>query len=288
MLLSYPTMFGFLFMLVVSLSVIITAMETVPQFRQQIYTDEELKNISNLPQIFQHIDLENEKIKWSVNSFLVDWIYYLEICIFTFFTLEFIIHFAFCPDKVNFFCNFLNSLDAILCVCMWTILILYHIMDKNYTFMLSNKYTGYLFMISAFITALRLLKIFRLLKSFPGLHLLCMSIKSNLKDLVILFSTFISICCLFGIIIFVCEFNEKTTFPNVFIGIWWAVITMTTVGYGDNYPKSVPGYIVGMFCAIWGTVFLAMPIALLSSSFNDCFKRYNDRKRFQAYKNSPD
>ncbi|KAJ8312211.1 hypothetical protein KUTeg_009584 [Tegillarca granosa] len=59
---------------------------------------------------------------------------------------------------------------------------------------------------------------------------------------------------------------------------------MTTVGYGDHYPKSSPGYVVGIMCAICGIMFLALPIALLSSDFNECYNRYNDRKRFQACK----
>jgi hypothetical protein len=37
------------------------------------------------------------------------------------------------------------------------------------------------------------------------------------------------------------EIRESETFPNMLVGMWWAVVTMTTVGYGDMYPMGTLG-----------------------------------------------
>jgi voltage-gated potassium channel Kch len=58
-------------------------------------------------------------------------------------------------------------------------------------------------------------------------------------------------------------------FRYVIVAMWWAVVTMTTVGYGDMYPRSRLGHIVGSMCAMTGLLVLAMPIAVIAGKFND-------------------
>jgi voltage-gated potassium channel len=56
-------------------------------------------------------------------------------------------------------------------------------------------------------------------------------------------------------------------FNNLWDGIWWAVVTVTTVGYGDLYPKSVPGRLVGMALMFVGIGFLSLLTAAVASRF---------------------
>jgi len=56
--------------------------------------------------------------------------------------------------------------------------------------------------------------------------------------------------------------------PFDFVGYWWTLITMTSVGYGDFYPETAVGYIVGGLCAITGLVITALPVAVIGSNFN--------------------
>ncbi len=58
--------------------------------------------------------------------------------------------------------------------------------------------------------------------------------------------------------------GEFTTFWD---GIWWAVVTVTTVGYGDLYPKSVPGRLIGMVLMFVGIAFLSLLTAAIASRF---------------------
>jgi voltage-gated potassium channel len=60
---------------------------------------------------------------------------------------------------------------------------------------------------------------------------------------------------------------DKGDFPTLWDGIWWAVVTVTTVGYGDLYPKSVEGRIIGMIVMLFGIGFLSVLTATIASRF---------------------
>jgi len=60
---------------------------------------------------------------------------------------------------------------------------------------------------------------------------------------------------------------DGTEFPNIGVGLWWAVQTVTTVGYGDVAPKDVGGRLVATVVMLEGTAFIAIVTALITSSF---------------------
>ena len=60
---------------------------------------------------------------------------------------------------------------------------------------------------------------------------------------------------------------EPDHFSSVWIGMWWSVQTVTTVGYGDITPTDVPGRIVATVVMLEGTAFLAIITAAITSLF---------------------
>lgn len=69
---------------------------------------------------------------------------------------------------------------------------------------------------------------------------------------------------------------EFTPFHSTLSGMYWACITMTTVGYGDMYPTSVSGRLLAVLCAFCGLVLMAMPISILGNNFSNEYKKYKD------------
>lgn len=67
-----------------------------------------------------------------------------------------------------------------------------------------------------------------------------------------------------GILMRVLDHEE---YPNVWVGMWWALQTVTTVGYGDVTPKNLSGRIVAVFVMLEGIAFLTIIIAAITSTF---------------------
>jgi voltage-gated potassium channel len=60
---------------------------------------------------------------------------------------------------------------------------------------------------------------------------------------------------------------DHREYPNIFIGMWWAVQTVTTVGYGDVTPKDVAGRIVATFVMLEAVALVAIVTAAITSTF---------------------
>jgi voltage-gated potassium channel len=60
---------------------------------------------------------------------------------------------------------------------------------------------------------------------------------------------------------------DSNEFPSMWDGVWWAVVTVTTVGYGDLYPTDVEGRIIGIALMLLGIGFIAVLTATVASQF---------------------
>ena len=66
---------------------------------------------------------------------------------------------------------------------------------------------------------------------------------------------------------------QPDQFANAFSGVWWAVATLTTVGYGDIYPVTPIGRLLGAVIAIMGIGMVAIPTGILSSGFVEILEK---------------
>ena len=133
---------------------------------------------------------------------------------------------------------------------------------------------------------LKLLKVFRLLRTFrvlrafklirysKSIKIIISVLKKQSKPLftVVLFALgyiMISALVIFNV--------EPDTFDNFFSAIYWATVSLTTVGYGDIYPVTTIGRIVTMISSVLGIAIIALPAGIITAGFmielNDLYKQ---------------
>lgn len=71
---------------------------------------------------------------------------------------------------------------------------------------------------------------------------------------------------------------QPEAFGSIPRAAWWAVATLTTIGYGDTYPITAPGKIIGALASIASVGLVALPAGILAAAFSDAMKRRPDKK----------
>jgi len=132
------------------------------------------------------------------------------------------------------------------------------------------KYIGLLFPGSGFliaIRAVRLLRIFRILKlvHFVGAsnQVVAALKKSRVKIAVFLFGVIV-ICIILGTLMYMIE-GPESGFTSIPVSVYWTVVTLTTVGFGDITPVTPFGQLVSMVVMILGYGIIAVPTGLVTA-----------------------
>lgn len=121
------------------------------------------------------------------------------------------------------------------------------------------------------IRALRVLKVSQHSKAVKHLLQVFKQIKG---ELTLTFFLSLILIVFSGIVVYYVENpSQPDVFNNIGNSIWWALATLTTVGYGDIYPITVPGKLIASFVAIVGIGLIAIPTGLISATYVDILKK---------------
>ncbi|MBQ9501236.1 MAG: ion transporter [Lentisphaeria bacterium] len=118
------------------------------------------------------------------------------------------------------------------------------------------------------IRLVRLLRVFKLNRYSEALVSIGEVFKKKYREILVsMFFVFI-LLVVASLLIYYAEHDaQPDKFPNAFSGLWWAVATLTTVGYGDIYPVTAIGRLLGAVIAVMGIGMVAVPTSILSSGF---------------------
>lgn len=202
---------------------------------------------------------------------LLEPFFILETICTIWFTFEVFIRLASCPSKLTYFKDFKNIVDI-------TAVVPYYVTLSN--LLSSNNCEAAKSGSSlAFLRVVRLVRIFKLTKHSAGLQVLILTFKASVQGL-LLFLVAMTVCILlFSSAIYYAEYgNPDSQIHSIPDGFWWAIITMTTVGYGDKVPVGPMGKVIGAICAISGVLTLAIPVPIITENFNKFYAHKTGRR----------
>ncbi len=113
---------------------------------------------------------------------------------------------------------------------------------------------------------IRIFRIFQLSKYLRSGHTMQLALRSS-RPKIIVFILYISlIVVILGTIMYIIE-GQQNGFENIPKSIYWAVVTLTTVGYGDVVPITTLGKTISVFIMMLGYAIIAVPTGIVSSEF---------------------
>lgn len=184
--------------------------------------------------------------------------FYVE-CICNFwFTFEIICRFLVTPKRYEFCRDVINIIDFIATISFYADLIIRYVewgKDND---------------IIEFVSMIRIMRLLKLTRHSSGLRILIHTFKASVRELTLLIFFLVLFIIVFASLIFYAErlqYNPNNDFTSIPDGLWWAIVTMTTIGYGDMTPKTYVGMFVGSACALMGVLTIALPVPVIVSHF---------------------
>nr|XP_056719198.1 potassium voltage-gated channel subfamily C member 1-like isoform X1 [Euleptes europaea] len=247
-------------------------------------THETFNRIINKTEIIQS---ENgTSVKVDLEMVTAPFLTYVEGMCVIWFTFEFLMRVLFCPDKMEFIKSTLNIIDFVAILPFYLEVGLSGLSSKA-----AKDVLGFL----RVVRFVRILRIFKLTRHFVGLRVLGHTLRASTNEFLLLIIFLALGVLIFATMIYYAERigadpaditgSKHTVFKNIPIGFWWAVVTMTTLGYGDMYPETWSGMLVGALCALAGVLTIAMPVPVIVNNFGMYYSLAMAKQKLPKKKN---
>ena len=124
------------------------------------------------------------------------------------------------------------------------------------------------------IRLVRLLRLFKLSRYTDAVSTIWSVFRNKIQEIVVSVVFVVIVLIIASLLIYYAEHDaQPDKFANAFSGVWWAVATLTTVGYGDIYPVTGMGRFLGGIIALTGIGLVAVPTGIISAGFVELLEK---------------
>ena len=144
------------------------------------------------------------------------------------------------------------------------------------------------FMVLRMLRVLRLLRAFKLNRYTHALHDIGEVFRKKASQLISSMLVVSFLMVISSVLMYDAEHEaQPEVFDNAFSGLWWAIATITTVGYGDIYPVTIVGRVMSAIIALLGIGLIAVPTGIITAGFSEQISQKRqaeeDEKEFCPY-----
>ncbi|XP_060575752.1 potassium voltage-gated channel protein Shaw-like [Ruditapes philippinarum] len=249
--------------LLVVVSTFIDVLSTVSAF-QQNFTEAEIRSLEKVSGLLSQGNKTMEKL---VTMKPKDYLFYIIVACHVVLTLEFLLCFIACKNKRSYMLCFIRMSTLVGYTSFWIMYALY----INLAYIESwIVITVYLFL--SYLQIAKIARLFYFTKRIPAFAIMGLTFRSSIHEFKILAFLLGILVTIFGYFFYAAEVFYNPKMSSILEGIYWALITVTTVGYGDYVPKTAFGHVIASACAVVGILVLALPVGIIASNF---YKFYN-------------
>jgi len=186
------------------------------------------------------------KAKYGIVLYGLEWFFTI------LFTLEYVLRLSCVGSPLRYATSFFGIIDLLAVIPTYLSLVL--------------PGTQY-FLVIRIIRVLRIFRVLKLVQYISEANLLLRAFKSSGRKITVFLFAVLSLVIVFGSLIYVIE-GEQNGFTSIPRSIYWAIVTMTTVGYGDISPKTSVGQTVAALVMIIGYSIIAVPTGIVTAEIN--------------------
>ena len=122
------------------------------------------------------------------------------------------------------------------------------------------------------LRVLRIFRVFKLVQYLGEASLLIQALRASRRKITVFLFTVLTLVCIFGSMMYLIE-GASSGFTSIPRSIYWAIVTLTTVGYGDISPQTSTGQLIASVIMIIGYSILAVPTGIVTVEMSQAFKK---------------
>ncbi|KAL4220787.1 Potassium voltage-gated channel subfamily V member 2 [Mactra antiquata] len=220
----------------------------LPTYRN---TNQSIQDFFMPPETHKIIKIPNMKVPY-------DYLFVMEVVTIVYFTVDILLRLFSCPQIGHYFLSVINIADAVALFFCYVHTIWSHVF-------VHEKYHKNLFDLLDVFQMLRSLRLFRIVANVKAGRVLAYSLRANVYDLFVLVLFLVCGVCVFSSFVFIVEHGSNIrSIPE---GWYWAIVTMTTVGYGDIIPQTNLGRFLSCVCMLFGVILFAVTVPIFANNF---------------------
>lgn len=182
--------------------------------------------------------------------------YYMEWFFTILFTIEYLLRLYAAPNRLRYMFSFYGVVDFLSIIPTYVSFFVVGVQPL---------------LVVRFLRILRIFRILRMADYMQQAGFLAMALRSSKQKIIVFFVTVAVLVTIFGSVVYVVE-GAENGYTSIPVSIYWAIVTMTTVGYGDISPKTPLGQAIASLVMIMGYSIIAVPTGLFTAELNKAMR----------------